>query len=208
MTDDSSLFDIYHPEPLLIVISGPSGVGKDAVLYAIKEKKLPFHFVVTATTRDPRPGERDGYDYHFINRERFEEMITRDELIEFALVYDQYKGVPKFEVRDALSSGQDVVMRLDVQGAARVRQLCKDAVLIFLVPPDETEWIRRLKERKSETPESLRLRMETARQEMTRLNEFDYVVVNAQDCLDETADAIIAIIRAEHHRTTPRQITL
>jgi guanylate kinase len=202
------LFDVYHPEPLLIVISGPSGVGKDAVLYSLKERQLSFHFVVTATTRDPRSGERDGVDYHFISTTRFEEMIARDELIEFALVYQQYKGVPKFEVRDALASGKDVIMRLDVQGAARVRQLCKDAILIYLVPANETEWVNRLNERQTETPESLNLRVETARKEMQRLSEFDYVVVNAQDCLSETTDAIIAIIQAEHHRTQLRQITL
>jgi guanylate kinase len=208
MIDDTHLFDVYHPEPLLIVISGPSGVGKDAVLHCLKERQLPFHFVITATTRPPRPGERDGVDYHFLSTPRFEEMIAQDELIEFALVYQQYKGVPKFEVRNAMVSGEDVIMRLDVQGAARVRELCKDAILIFLVPANEAEWVSRLNERQTETPESLSLRMETARKEMTRINEFDYVVVNAQDCLHETADAIIAIIQAEHHRTISRRITL
>ena len=205
---NTDLFDVYHPEPLLIVISGPSGVGKDAVLCSLKERQLSFHFVVTATTRSPRPGECEGVDYHFIDNSRFEEMIAQDELIEFALVYQQYKGIPKFEVRNALASGKDVIMRLDVQGAARVRQLCRDAILIYLVPANENEWIERLNERMTETPESLNLRIETARKEMLRLTEFDYVVVNAQNCLDETADAIIAIIQAEHHRTTARQITL
>jgi len=208
MIDDTFLFDVFHPEPLLFVISGPSGVGKDAVLNSLKVRQLPFHFVVTATTRAPRAGEHEGVDYHFLNKTNFEEMIAKNEFIEYANVYDDYKGVPKFEVRDALASGEDVIMRLDVQGSAKVRELCQDAILIFLVPANETEWVSRLNERQTETPASLTLRMATARKEMTRLNEFDYVVVNAQNCLNETADAIIAIIQAEHHRTHTRHITL
>lgn len=201
-------FDVLHPQPLLVVISGPSGVGKDAVLHSLQKLRLPFHFVITATDREPRPDEVHGVNYFFVTTEEFEQMIAEDELIEYATVYDQYKGVPKDQVRQALASGKDVIMRLDVQGAARVRQLCPEAILIFLVPACPEEWYQRLQERRSETPESFKLRVETARQELERIPEFDYIVINAQDKLEQAADQIVAIIEAEHLRVDPRKITL
>ena len=208
MEADSISFDLYHPQPLLIIISGPSGVGKDAVVKTLQRRENSLHFVVTATSRKMREGEVNGVDYIFISVEEFESMITRDELLEYAVVYEQYKGIPKSQVRDALRSGKDVIMRIDVQGAATIRRLCPEAVLIFLIPANQPEWIKRLEERRSETPESLKLRIATAKQELTRMGEFDYVVVNAQDCLDEAVDAIEAIIEAEHHRVIPRRISL
>lgn len=198
-------FDLYHPQPLVVVISGPSGVGKDAVLKAMQARGLPYHFVVTMTSRPPRENEINGVDYFFTTREHFEELIRQDEFIEWALVYDDYKGVPKSQIRQALASGKDVILRVDVQGAATFRKLCPEAVLIFLIPQDEAEWMERLKNRKTETPESLKLRLETARAELERLNEFDYVVVNANDRLDEAVDTIVDIINAEHHRVHPRR---
>ena len=201
-------FDLYHPQPLLIVISGPSGVGKDAVVRTLQRREANLHFVVTATSRKIRENEVNGVDYIFVSEQEFEQMIKNDELLEYALVYDQYKGIPKSQVRDALQSGKDVIMRIDVQGAATIRKLCPEALLIFLIPSNQEEWIRRLIERQSETSESMNLRVETARQELTRLKEFDYVVVNAQDCLDAAVDAIEAIIDAEHHRVVPRSICL
>jgi guanylate kinase len=201
-------FDLFHPQPLLIVISGPSGVGKDAVVRLLQQRQSSLHFVVTATSRAMRENEIHGVDYIFVSETEFKGMIANDELLEYALVYDQYKGIPKSQVRDALRSGKDVIMRVDVQGAATIRRLCPEAVLIFLIPTDQAEWIHRLKERHSETEESLNLRVATARQELTRLGEFDYVVVNAQNCLDEAVDAIEAIIDAEHHRVHPRRICL
>ncbi|GAP08078.1 MAG TPA: guanylate kinase [Anaerolinea thermolimosa] len=201
-------FDLYHPQPLVVVISGPSGVGKDAVLKAMQARGLPYHFVVTMTSRPPRENEVDGVDYFFTTREHFEELIRQDEFIEWALVYEDYKGVPKSQIRQALESGKDVILRVDVQGAATFRKLCPEAVLIFLIPQDEAEWMERLKNRKTETPESLKLRLETARAELERLNEFDYVVVNANDRLDEAVDTIVDIINAEHHRVHPRRSCL
>lgn len=201
-------FDVIQPSPLLIVISGPSGVGKDAVINEMKARMLPFHFVVTTTSRSPRPGEVEGIDYNFINHAEFEKMIANNELIEYALVYQDYKGIPRAQVRKALDSGKDVVMRLDVQGARKIRELCPEAVLVFLVPSDAKEWFYRLKERKTETPESLKLRIETARSELKQLGLFDYVVVNAQNRLQKAVDDIEAIIKVEHSRTTPRKITL
>src|SRR4030066_910669 len=187
-------------EPLLIVISGPSGVGKDTVIQRMKERNLPIHFVVTAATRPPRANEVQGRDYFFYTHDEFAEMIEKGELLEYAIVYNDYKGIPKAQVQDALSSGKDVVMRLDVQGAATIRKLCLDALMIFLTVQDEEDMVHRLQERKTETSEGLKLRMATARQEMTQVILFDYVVINRENHLDETVDIIVSIIIAEHHR--------
>jgi guanylate kinase len=201
-------FNVLHPEPLLIVISGPSGVGKDTVVLRMQERGMPFHFVVTATTRPPREGEIHGVDYYFYPKEEFAEMIEQDELLEYAFVYNDYKGIPKFQVRGALESGQDVVMRLDVQGAATIRELYPEALLIFLTTDTEEELVERLQKRKTETPAELKLRIATARKELNRVDEFDYVVVNRDDQLDKTVDIIDAIIHAEHHRVNHRKVTL
>jgi guanylate kinase len=135
-------------------------------------------------------------------------MIDKGELLEYAIVYNDYKGIPKAQVRDALSSGKDVVMRLDVQGAATIRKLCLDAVMIFLTVQDEEDMVNRLQQRKTETPEGLKLRIATARQEMTQVEAFDYVVINRENHLDETVDTIVSIIVAEHHRVKQRKVTL
>lgn len=200
--------ETLSPHPLLVVISGPSGVGKDTVIQRMKERQLPFHFVVTATTRPPRAGERHGVDYFFVSRDDFAEMIDHGELLEYALVYNDYKGIPKQQVRTALASGKDVVMRVDVQGAATVRKLYPQALLIFLLPQDEGELADRLAARKTESQDDLKLRIATARQEIKQVEMFDYAVVNRQFQLDETVDTIVAIICAEHHRVHPRRITV
>jgi len=194
--------------PLLIVLSGPSGVGKDVTLNRLKELGHPFHFVVTATDRPQRPGEVHGVDYYFVSSEEFAAMLERDELLEHAMVYGQNKGIPKPQVREALASGKDVIMRLDVQGAATVRRIVPDTLLIFLMAPSEEELIRRLKERKTESPEGLKRRIATAREEMKRLPEFDYVVVNRDNKLNETVKQIMAIITAEKCRVKQRKIEL
>lgn len=208
MTDESLSFDLFHPQPLLVVISGPSGVGKDAVIRALQTRDLPLHFVVTMTSRAPRNGEVDGVDYLFVTRERFEELMAQDEFLEHAVVYDDYKGIPKPQIREAMESKKDVILRVDVQGAQTLRGLCPDAILIFLIPTNQKEWFERLRSRKSETAESLDLRLRTAVSELEHLPDFDYVVVNTQDRLDETVDTIVSIIDAEHHRVHPRKVTL
>lgn len=205
---DSDPFVIPEIQPLLIVISGPSGVGKDSVIMRMKERRMPFYFVVTATTRLPRPDEQAGVDYIFVSKDQFAGMIERGELLEYAIVYNDYKGIPKDQVRQALQSDQDVILRIDVQGAASIRELCRDALTIFLAPEGETELVERLTQRKSETPEGLKLRIVTARQEMKRMGEFDYVVVNRNGNLNATVDAIIEIIHAEHLRVHPRIVSL
>ena len=206
MTDPD--FNLYNPRPLLIVLSGPSGVGKDSVLQRMKERELPFHFVVTATTRGIRPNEISGKDYFFVSNDEFARMIETGELLEYALVYDDYKGIPKQQVRDALASGKDVVMRIDVQGAATIRKLVPGALLIFLSTESEEAMVARLQGRKTETHEGLKLRIATARQELKRVAEFDYVVVNREFHLDEAVDTIQSIINAEHHRVQQRDVRL
>jgi guanylate kinase len=203
----AELYDFESP-PLLVVISGPSGAGKDALIDRMKEQGMPFHFVVTATTRPRRPDEVEGVDYIFVSMSEFAEMVERQELLEYAIVYGDYKGIPKQQVRDALSSGKDVVMRVDVQGAATVRRLAPEAVLIFLTAPSEEELVTRLHSRKTESPEQLRIRVATSRQEMKRLREFDYVVVNHQDRLDDAVADVESIIKSEHRRTQPRKVML
>ncbi|MCR4408567.1 MAG: guanylate kinase [Anaerolineae bacterium] len=202
--------DPFHREtyPLLVVISGPSGVGKDAVRKRMQERGCPFHFVVTATDRPQRPGEVHGKDYYFVSTAEFDRMLADDELLEHAMVYGQHKGVPKAHVRQALASGQDVLMRVDVQGAATIRRLVPEAVLIFLMPSSEEELIHRLRRRRTESPEALQMRVALAREELKWLPEFDYVVVNRESRLDDTVDQIMAIITAEKCRVQPRKIVL
>ena len=181
--------------PLVVVISGPSGVGKDA---AVGKMKGPnFHFVVTATSRQRRPNEVDGVDYHFLTESQFEDLLKRDELLEHAIVYGQHKGIPRQQVRNALDSGHDVIMRLDVQGAATIKKIMPEAVSIFLTAASEEELIGRLRRRDTETSDGFQTRINTAREEMKRISEFDYVVVNSHCHLDATVEQIKAIIEAE-----------
>jgi len=198
----------FESSALLIVISGPAGVGKDALLQRMQERGCPFHFVVTATDRPPRPGEVHGTDYFFLTTEEFVRMIEQDELLEHAIVYGQHKGIPRQHVREALASGRDVVMRVDVQGAATIRLLVPEAVLIFLTASSEKELEQRLRARGGDSPEQLERRIATAREEMGRLSEFDYVVVNRNGELDQATDAVLAIIQAEHCRVEPRVVRL
>lgn len=198
-----------HKEaPLLVVISGPSGVGKDKTLNQMKEMGYPFYFVVTATTRPKRDNEVDGKDYFFVSMTEFAEMIEMNELLEYAVVYGDYKGIPKAQVRKALASGQDVIMRIDVQGAETIRRLVPEAVLIFLSAESEGALVRRLRERKTEPDEQLKMRIATARQELKRIDLFDYVVINREDQLDVTCEKIRAIITAERCRVQQREIKL
>jgi len=197
-----------HPKPMLIVISGPSGVGKDSVVQRLRELNPALEFVVTATDRLPRQGEVDGVDYHFVSTARFREMIANDELLEYALVYGQYKGVPREGVRRALASGRDVVMRLDVQGSATVRQKVPQALTIFLLPPSLDILVQRLGQRATDSPQQVAKRLQTVLIEMERIREFDYAVVNEHGALDQTAERIIAIMTAEKCRVAQRKVIL
>lgn len=206
MTDQNSYERPTYPR--LIVISGPSGVGKDTIAHMMLECTDSFYFVVTATTRPPRAGEVHGEDYFFLSHDQFAQMIEKDELLEWAVVYNDYKGVPKQQIRDALDSDRDVIMRVDVQGAATIRKLIPNAILVFLTAESEESMVARLRERKSETVEGLNLRIATARQEMKRLEEFDYFVVNAEDRQQEAVDRILDIISAAHCRVDQKPIDL
>lgn len=193
-------FNVLTHEPKVFVISGPSGIGKDTVVQLLKKRNHPFHFVVTVASRKPRPGEVEGKDYFFVTKEQFEQMISNDELAEYSHVYDTYKGVRKQQIQDALASGKDVLMRLDVQGAQKIRQQYPNAVLIFLIPTSTEEWHQRLINRQSESESDLMVRIEQARTEITYIPLFDYAVVNAHKRIDEAVDNIIAIAKAEHHK--------
>lgn len=190
----------FSDQQLLVVISGPSGAGKDSVIKRLRERDPSLYFVVTTTDREARADEVHGRDYFFVSETEFTKMIDQDELIEYATVYGQHKGVPKSQVRRALESGRDVVMRLDVQGAARIRALHPKCLLIFLATESLDQLVNRLALRKSEPDESMKIRVETAYDEMEQVDWFDYCVVNADDRLDECVDNILAILKAEHLR--------
>jgi guanylate kinase len=194
-------FQVNPDTPLLLIISGPSGVGKDSVLRALKERDLPLYHVITANTREPRPDEKEGVDYYFVSRERFKEMIGNDELLEYSEVYEDYKGVPKSEVRKAIETDKDVIFRLDVQGAEKIKSIYPQAISIFLIPANQEEWFKRLGVRRMANEKDLDTRIETVQKELETIDEFNYVVVNADNKLNETVDIIEAIITAEHHRT-------
>ena len=186
--------------PLLVVLSGPSAVGKDSLLARLKAGGGSYHFTVTATTRPRRRGEVDGRDYHFLTRQRFEEMLAAGELLENAVVYAERYGVPKAEVREALARGQDVVMRTDIQGVATIKGAVPEAVTIFLVPASIAELEERLRLRGADSEEQLRLRLATARREMDAASHFDHVVVNAEGKLEEAVAQVERIIAAEKAR--------
>ncbi|MBX7252062.1 MAG: guanylate kinase [Candidatus Promineofilum sp.] len=195
--------------PLLLVLSGPSGVGKDTVARMLIERRPEsFYFVVTATTRPPRDNERHGVDYIFVSFDEFAHMIEAGELLEYAVVYNDYKGIPKQQIRDALASGRDVILRVDVQGAATVRRLVPNAVSVFLTTRSENGLVSRLRQRKQDTAEGMALRTATARQEMKRVQEFDYCVVNPEGHPEVAVDHVLSIIDAAHCRIDQRPVEL
>jgi guanylate kinase len=194
--------------PLLVVLSGPSGVGKDAVLSELRKLDRPWHFAVTATTRPMRAGERDGVEYIFLDMETFDRMRERDEFLECAEVYGRWYGVPRSQARNALRSGKDVFLKIDVQGAATIRGMAPEALLIFLIPPSLGELQERLRGRMTESSEELERRLRTAKEELRLVQHFDYRVVNSDGRLDLAAADIDAIIAAEKCRVSPRMVQL
>jgi len=194
--------------PLLIVLSGPSGAGKDAILSRMRELGYPLRYITTVTTRLRRANERANIDYHFVSIERFQEMISGNELLEWANVYGNWYGVPKQPVKQALDKGQDAIVKVDIQGAATIKKILPQAVFIFVTSPSVEEAISRLKQRHTESAFDLALRIKTAEEEFKQLPLFDYVIVNRQDKLDLAVSDIKAIITAEKCRVTPREIVL
>ena len=161
------------------IVSGPSGVGKSTVLKALFDQRTDLYFSISATTRDPRPGEVDGVHYHFVTDEEFDEMAAHDGLLEWAVVHGTNRyGTPRGPVDQAVAEGRAVVLEIDLQGARQVRRTYPSAQQIFLEPPNWDELVRRLVGRGTETPEQQERRLETAREELARVEEFDHVVVN------------------------------
>ena len=193
---------------LLVVLSSPSGAGKDAVLTRMKALSYSFKYITTVTTRPQRPNERDSVDYHFVTEQRFQEMLSNNELLEWANVYGNWYGVPKQPVEQALKRDKDVIVKVDVQGAATVKNIMPQAILIFLMPPSMEELVDRLEHRHTESPFDLALRIKTAEEEIKKLPQFDYVVVNQRDKIDLAVSDLKAIITAEKCRVAPRETTL
>ena len=184
-------------KPLIVVLSGPSGVGKDAVLSRMKQLGSPYHFTVTATSRTIRPGETDGVDYIFVSKETFSRMADADGLLESANIYGNMYGIPRDQVTKALESGQDVVVKIDVQGAATIRKILPDALFIFLAAPEMSDVASRLKRRMTESPEALQRRLDTALKEMEEAPKFDFIVYNREGRIDDAAREIGSIIDRE-----------
>ena len=174
----------------------------------MRSLRKPFRIAVTATTRKRRQHETDGGNYFFLDRSSFHRMLSAGELLESAEVYGNMYGVPKSQIREALESGADVIVKTDVQGAAAIRKLAADAVFVFLAPPDMDELSRRLANRMTESADALRLRLETAKSEMDESRRFDYVIVNHAGKLDDTVAEIEAIAAAERERAPPRSVRL
>jgi guanylate kinase len=196
------------PPPLLILLSGLSGAGKDTILDSLRRSGFPFYFSVSATTRPRRPGEREGVDYFFVSKSEFQRMLDNNELLEWANVYGNLYGRPREPIRQALGKGQDVIVRLDVQGAAAYKKLLPGAIAIFIATPTMADLEKRLKGRRTETPEQVELRLRTAEQELEKLHIFDYIIINRENELEKTIADVKGIIAAEKCRVTPREIKL
>ncbi len=196
------------PVPLIVVLSGPSGAGKDAALSAMKARALPLSFIITNTTRPQRPGEVDNVHYHFVSQQAFKRLIDGHELLEHAEVYGHFYGVPKAPVRQALVQGKNVIIKVDVQGAMTIKKNLPGAVLIFLVPPSLEELTQRLKGRGTELARDLEIRLDTARSEIEKLPFFDYSVLSYQNRIEEAVSDIETIMRAEKLRVAHREYSL
>ena len=193
--------------PLVVVISGPSGVGKDVIIdQMIASKRLGFHFVVTTTTRSPREGEQEGINHNFVSVEHFKHLIESNKLLEWAQVYDNYYGVPKTQVRDALAAGNHVVIRVDVQGAKRLREIIPESLLIFILPPSLDVLRVHLEKRGVDTENEMNKRLIAATQEITQADLFDFAVINKENQLNEAVNRVIEIIATESSKTPPRKI--
>lgn len=195
-------------KPLLIVLSGPSGAGKDALLIRMKESGYPLEYITTVTTRTQRAGEKDKVDYHFISPERFHEMVENGGLLEWANVYGNWYGVPKQPVKQALEQGQDTIVKVDIQGVATIKKILPEAISILVVPPSKEELVTRLKGRQTESPPDLSLRIKAVEEEIKQLPLFDYIIMNRQDKIEMAISDIKAIIAAEKCRVSAREVAL
>ncbi|MBI4329462.1 MAG: guanylate kinase [Chloroflexi bacterium] len=200
--------DRRHPHPVLLVLSGPSGVGKDTLLRRSRELGIAFHYAVTATTRPPRPGEEHGVHHFFLSKEEFLRWRDEGRLLEWAEVYGHLYGVPREPVREALKQGKDVIVRTDIQGAITIRSKVPEAVLVFLAPPSLEELAERLRRRETESKTQLARRLDEASREMAAADSFDYLVDSPTDRIEQAVKAVQAILEAEHHRLRRRELAL
>lgn len=202
--------DVNDPvaTPLVVVISGPSGVGKDVLIEGMAGRGLDYHFTVTATTRNPRPGEHDGINHHFMSADEFRRAIADDELLEWARVYGNYYGVPKQQVRDALAQGKHVIIRVDLQGALRIKELAPEALMIFIHPPNMEVLQQRIERRGVNSASDIATRLESAEGEILQSKSFDRQVVNQEGKLEFAVNEVIEIIYEESRRIPPRIVNI
>tara|TARA_Y100001934_G_scaffold123830_2_gene151003 strand:- start:1882 stop:2466 length:585 start_codon:yes stop_codon:yes gene_type:complete len=194
---------------MVVVISGPSGVGKDVMIERMIESvRLGFHFTVSATTREARPGEVEGVNHYFVSVDAFVNLIASDDLLEWAMVYGNYYGVPKQQLREALSAGKHVIVRVDVQGAKRISEIIPQALLIFIVPPSLEVLRSHLENRGVNSEEEMKKRLAAASEEINQASLFDYTVTNEENKLDETVDKVVEIIETESKRIPPRIVKI
>jgi guanylate kinase len=208
LTTDKSPQAIATKQGLLFVLSAPSGTGKDTVIHALKEKGVRFHVVASVTTRLPRPGESEGHPYYFVSHTQFEAMIERNELIEYAQVHGNWYGQPVKQIKENLQQGHDVLLKIDVQGAATVRAKVPGAIFIFLVPGTTDELVERLTSRQTETEDERLRRLADAEHELAQQDDYDYVIVNRQGQLADAVNNLHAVMQAEHCRTSPSYVNL
>jgi guanylate kinase len=197
-----------NPQGLLFVLSAPSGTGKDTVIKTLKKQGLDFYVVSSVTTRRPRQGESEGKPYHFVDQETFNRLVENDELLEYANVHGNWYGQPRKPIRDNLQARRDVLLKIDVQGAATVRRKVPEAVFIFLIPESVEELAQRLDARKTETQEERQRRLADAQVELAEKDWYDYIILNRQGHVEEAVERLRAIILAEHSRARPRQIKI
>ena len=197
-----------QPGAMLVIISGPSGVGKDTIIDALQRRQHDpeYHYVVTSTTRAPRPGEVDGVDYRFLTREAFLRMRADRGFLEANEVHGNWYGSPRDQVREALSSGRHAILKIDVQGAQVVKEQVSEALLIFIVPPTLETLFSRLRARATESVDELELRQRNAAIELARQDDYDYVVVNETGLVERTAEHIDEIIEDERRRHPARRV--
>src|SRR5216683_3962124 len=197
-----------HRQGLLFVLSAPSGTGKDTVIGMLKQQGVDFYLVASVTTRAPRPGESEGNPYHFVSQEEFDRLVAHDELLEYANVHGNWYGQPRQPIRDNLAAGRDVLLKIDVKGAATIRSKVPNAIFIFLIPGSLEELAQRLAARQTETEEELQRRLADAHAELAEQHWYDYVIYNQQGHLQEAVDYLRAIMMAEHCRVHPRKFVI
>ena len=204
----TSAADASTAGALLVIISGPSGVGKDTIIEALRRRprSAGYHYVVTCTTRARRPGEVDGVSYHFLDPDEFAALREKGEFLEANEVHGHWYGTPRGQVRDALHAGRDVILKIDVQGAQFIKETVPEALLIFLVPPSLEDLFHRLRSRATESVDELELRQRNAAVELARQDDYDYVVTNETGEVERTAERIDEIIAEEHRRHPERRV--